>query len=296
MLLLVFPAVCFLSGMATGCSAADTPAITIDLPNPPPDNDTDTVTLLAADGVTDTYTLIRSKSYDVETPDDAHTPPEKHIAQTFDATLNKYVFEFYLHLTPDNDRGEDSDRQRNEIKTWDKSPANMIAVKGETHIYRWKFKLPAGFQTSTAFSHIHQLKPVATASSGDEIPVITLTARKKSPDKLQLIYRAPATATASPNTYLKEVNLSDFLDEWVSVEETATYDTPSFYRIKIVRIRDGKTLLEYSDNTLVLFRSDTKFVRPKYGLYRQIKSGDAAIDGLRDETLRFADFELEEKE
>jgi hypothetical protein len=205
------------------------------------------------------------------------------------------VFAFLLHLTPDNDRGVDSDRQRNEIKTWDKSPAGMIAAKGETHTYRWKFKLPAGFKASTAFSHIHQLKPVAKASGGDEIPVITLTARKKNPDKLQLIYRAPATTTASPNTYLREVDLANFLGEWVHVEETVTYNTPSDYHIVITRLRDDKVLLEYTGATLILWRSDTKLVRPKYGLYRQITANGAPIKGLRDETLLYADFELHEE-
>ncbi len=262
-------------------------------PDDAPGGDDKTIMTLSADGHTSTYDLIASKGYGIESPDDAHNPPFEHITQQWDDLLQRYVFAFTLHLTPDNDRGTDSDRQRNEIKTWDRSPATMYATRGEKHTYRWKFRLPAGFQPSTAFSHIHQLKPVG----GDEIPLITITARKKSPvDKLQLIYRAPApeSGAASPNTYLAETDLSQFLGVWVEVEETAVYAPASHYSIKITRISDGRVLLEYTSPGLILWRTGCTFVRPKYGLYRQTHNGATPVTGLRDETLLFADFELTE--
>ena len=294
---------CAITVVLVGCGGSgqsDTADQSSDQPVDQPTDQSISV-LLEADKTKNTYDLIREKGYEIEVPDGDHTPSEEHITQTFDSTLNKDVFEFTLHLTPDNDKNKENDRQRNEIKTWDKSPANMIAVAGETHIYRWKFMLPVDFQASEAFSHIHQLKPVAKNAGGDEIPVITLTARKKTTskettNKLELIYRAPAN---SDNDYLERVDLQDFLGEWVSVEETVTYSKPSKYYIKIVRISDKKTLLEYSDRSsepLILFRDDTEFVRPKYGLYRQIKNGLTDIPGLKDEILRFADFQLIEKE
>src|ERR1035438_1710698 len=46
-------------------------------------------------------------------------------------------------------------------------------------------KLSPGFQPSTRFTHLHQIK----AYDGDAgAPVLTLTARKGSPDMLQLIH------------------------------------------------------------------------------------------------------------
>ena len=56
-----------------------------------------------------------------------------------------------------------NDRQRMEIKTYDKSPDNLVGVTGETVEYRWKFKLDSGFQPSASFTHLHQLKAVGGA-------------------------------------------------------------------------------------------------------------------------------------
>ena len=58
------------------------------------------------------------------------------------------------------DRCINSDRQRNEIKTYDKSPDNLLGVEGEEVVYKWKFKLDADMQLSSSFTHVHQLKSV----------------------------------------------------------------------------------------------------------------------------------------
>jgi hypothetical protein len=65
--------------------------------------------LLEADGPGNTYELINSVFAPnggnvVETPDCAHPEFGRHIVEVWDADLQKYVFEFYLHVTPDNDR------------------------------------------------------------------------------------------------------------------------------------------------------------------------------------------------
>ncbi|MEL6844650.1 MAG: fibronectin type III, partial [Bacteroidota bacterium] len=115
--------------------------------------------VLEADGPGNTYELINSvlaPGYDVvESPDCGHPSFGRHIEEVFDSTLNKYVFLFHLHKTPDNDRCINFDRQRNEIKTYDKSPDSLLGVIGEVVEYRWKFKLDANFQPSGSFSHLH---------------------------------------------------------------------------------------------------------------------------------------------
>ncbi len=67
-----------------------------------------------------------------------------------------------MHVTPDNDRTINYDRQRAEIKTYDQSPDSFIGVEGEIITYRWKFKLPVGFRQSSSFTHIHQIKAVGS--------------------------------------------------------------------------------------------------------------------------------------
>jgi hypothetical protein len=172
--------------------------------------------ILNADGPGNTYELINSvlaPGYNaVESPDVSHGVFGRHIAEVFDATLNKNVFEFYSHLTPDNDPNGGIDRQRVEIKTYDQSPANLLGVAGETVTYKWRFKIAAGFQPSDNFTHLHQIKPVG---GDDADPLFTLTARKGfsgGPNKMQLLY---VDASINAPVTFQEVNLSLFEDTWV---------------------------------------------------------------------------------
>lgn len=63
-----------------------------------------------------------------EVPDCSHPDFGPHITQTFDSTLNTYVFDFSIHVTPDNDRCINFDRQRNEIKT---NSNSLVAFQGD---------------------------------------------------------------------------------------------------------------------------------------------------------------------
>ncbi|GHV70821.1 hypothetical protein AGMMS49928_20090 [Spirochaetia bacterium] len=269
---------------------------------------------LSADLTRDAYDLIRSKGYEIEAPDETRSsytaahPGVKHITQQFDPVLNKDVFAFTLHRTPDDDPSgaERKDRQRNEMKSDAHSPETLKGVRGETHKFIWKFRIPSGFTASSGFTHIHQLKPVG----GDEIPTITLDLRKKSSgnEVVQLVYRPPAAGgTASSNVYLVDnIPMADFFNQWVQVEEKVLYDDPPEYSIKITRHSDGKKLLEYTYNAanwknpepFIMIRPGTAFVRPKWGIYRQITTDSAGknpIPGLKDETVLFADFEQHER-
>jgi hypothetical protein len=260
---------------------------------------------LTADAKRDAYAVIREQGYEVEVPDDIHGGIQ-HISQQFDPVLGKDVFAFTLHRSPDNDPTgpQRTDRQRNEMKSYDRSPDYLTGTRGEIHSFRWKFKVPAGFIGSAQFTHIHQLKAVG---GDDSAPVITLTCRKKSSggEFMQLIYRGPEApdGTASKNIYLAEVPLADFTGEWVEAEERVLYDDPPEYSIKVARIRDGAALLEYAYDAanyafadpFITIRESNTFVRPKWGIYRQITSGNKPIEGLRDETFLFADFEQNEE-
>src|SRR6185369_3436107 len=141
--------------------------------------------ILSADGQTDSYQLVKNAfGAGPETPDCSHPDFGEHITQTSDATLGKSVFVFNIHVTPDNDRCTNFDRQRLEIKTDGSSPAYVKGFLDDSVSYRWKFKLPDGFQPSPNFTHIHQIK----AGDGDSgAPIITLTPRAGSPNLLQII-------------------------------------------------------------------------------------------------------------
>ena len=248
--------------------------------------------VLNADGPGNTYELINSvlaPGFDVvEDPDCSHTAFGRHIDEVFDAELNTNVFRFQIHVTLDNDRCINFDRQRNEIKTYDKSPDNLKGVEGETVVYKWKFKLDAGFQSSPNFTHIHQLKTVGGLY--ESIPMYTLTARKGTPDKLELRY----AETASQST-LQQTDLTPFKGAWVEVTETIKYGTNASpdsgtFSIVIKRVSDMVTLFSYTNNAIKNWQTDADFVRPKWGIYRSLlNSAD-----LRDEQVLFANFSIEE--
>lgn len=246
--------------------------------------------VLEANGPGNTYELINSVFAPnggdvVETPDCAHPAFGRHISESWDETLKKYVFEFHIHVTPDNDRCINFDRQRLEIKTYDASPAHLKIVPGETAEYKWKFKLPVGFQVSSSFTHLHQIKPVG----GDEsTPTFALTARKGTPNKLELSYY-PTTSIGLQK--LASANLSLFEGQWVEATERFKAGiTGGTYFIEIKNMATGNVILSYQNNNISTFRADNQFLRPKWGVYRSLNSPQ----DLRDEVVLFADFSVQE--
>lgn len=235
---------------------------------------------LTADGQTDTYKLIQSKlNSQIEAPDCAHPGFGPHIKQVYDSALGKSAFAFMVHVTPDNDRCQKSDRQRNEIKVDASSPAGLRTVQGESMKYRWLFKLDKNFQVSPAFTHIHQIKPVG----GDEgNPIISLDPRTGSPDVLEVGYYD----YNNKHKVLKNAPLDGFRGEWVEVNETLTAGRPGKYGITITRVRDGATLLSYSTGSIDMWRKGNNYLRPKWGIYRSLNKASY----LRDETVLFDQF------
>lgn len=247
--------------------------------------------LLEANGPGSTYELINSKLAPnggdvVEHPECVHPEFGRHITEVWDATLNKYVFEFHIHVTPDNDRCINFDRQRMEIKTYDASPAHMKGTFGETIVYKWKFRLPTGFQPSSNFTHLHQIK--AVGGDADD-PLFVLTAREGNPNKMELNYYVDSDLSS---VKLTSVNLSLFEGNWVEVTERIRVDNVNgTYSIEIKDVSTGATIMSYSNNKMLTIRADNSFIRPKWGIYRSLLN----TQDLRDEIVRFADFFIEEE-
>ena len=244
---------------------------------------------LTADGVGNTYELINSvlaPSYtSVESPDCNHPEYGRHIEEVWDTDLGKYVFKFTIHVAPDNDRCINLDRQRVEIKTYTPSPDNLKGTIGETVTYQWKFKLQNGFQPSSSFTHIHQIKAVGGDDSS--LPLFTLTPRKGSPNKLELIYVKDQFSGIDKKAI---VDLSDFEGEWVDVVEKIKVGEHGFYSIIIKSVSDGSVLLSYNNSDISTIRSGNDFIRPKWGIYRSLNNSS----DLRDESVLFADFSITE--
>jgi len=242
------------------------------------------VTHLRADGVTDTYTLIDAALLErsgtvVEVPDCKHTDFGPHITQAFDEQLNRPVFAFHSHIRQDDDRCINTDRQRVEIKTYDRSAQELLGYNGEFVTYSWNFKLDSGFLPPYSFCHIHQLKAVG---GDDSMPVITISLRKSTPNVLQLLqYDSKGSLL-----FLKEEPLTKFLGVWVHAESEVTYGHNGEYNITLSNLATGQVLLRYNSDDIDFWRNETTFIRPKWGIYRSVQ--EAVLS--RNETVLFDDF------
>lgn len=240
---------------------------------------------LSADGPGNTYSLIESKGFGIESPDCRHTSFGPHVTEVFDNTLGKNVFVFHSHPVEDDDRCGADDRVRMEIKGGSGSPAAMQHTEGQTAYYRWKFKLDAGFIPSSRFTHIFQIKAI----EGDAgAPLITITPRAGNPQKMQIIHSA-GEGSGSLGT-VHQVDLAPFKGAWVEayVKYKSSEGSAGTFEITLKRVSDGVTLLSYSRTGIDMWRTDADYNRPKWGVYR------GKDDVLRDEQVRFADFCISE--
>ncbi len=244
-----------------------------------------------ADDTTATYTLIESvlgSGTASEVPDDIHPEFGPHITRTWADALGKYVFNFFLHVTPDDDPTDPllTDRQRIEIKTMSGSPAYVVATNRQTTAFRWWFKIDSGFQPSPSFTHIHQIKAVNDIAN-DSTPLITLTPRAGSPEKMQIMF---APSDAAGQSEIASANLSGFKGEWIEANEKIFNATNGTYEIVLKRVRDGSVLLSYTNNNIIMWRggNSASINRPKWGLYRSLND----VSYLRDEVVQFADFSI----
>lgn len=247
-----------------------------------------TQAVLRANGQADAYAQINSVfgGTAVETPDCSHPSFGPHIREEFNKQLNEYVFAFYMHVHPDNDRCINFDRQRCEIKTYGPSPDSLKGFKGDQMIFRWKFRLDSAFQPSRNFTHIHQIK---AGDGNDGAPIITITPRYGNPDHLQIIHTGDAPATSLG--VVKQVDLAPFEGNWIQAVEKITFGSRGSYQLTLSKVSDGTVLLSYAGNEMDLWRSGTTFVRPKWGIYRSLKDSSR----LRNEKVLFADFEIEKR-
>jgi hypothetical protein len=230
-----------------------------------------------------------------------------HAEADLDPYFNQYVWKFNIHIDPviDGDRCSSStvDRQRNEMKsitnntTWAKVQGNW----DEWQILEWKFKLPTGFQPTSNFTHIHQLKAQDGPNNGS--PLITLTPRANSNGsnrRLQIIHSVDGANTGK-GTIVDNIPLTAFEDQWVQVRETVHYTHDGFYSCKITRVSDGAVLVDFTDPNIDMWRIGSSYIRNKFGIYRSLAGGmlNRTPVGqsplLKNESLWLRDFRIYEK-
>jgi hypothetical protein len=224
------------------------------------------------------YSTINAAGWEYEDPDCIHTSFGAHVTMASDATLGKNVFVFHSHITADNDRCENTDRVRMEIKG---GYTDILGhTNGTTAYYRWKFKLDANFIGSSSFCHIFQIKGYGGDDTG--APLITITPRATT---LEVIHDGGDEAGSVDLGVLKSVSLSGFKGEWVEAYIKFKSSDDGSFEITLTRIRDKAVLLSYSKTSGIdLWRTGSERTQGKWGVYRK------KATGLRDEQVRFADF------
>ncbi|MGF7139443.1 hypothetical protein [Roseimarinus sediminis] len=241
----------------------------------------------------DTYTLIQSKfgSGCIEAPDlySVNHPGEKHIVETSDDEVGNY-FLFKIHKKEDRDRDTDkTDRQRNEIKTFDNSPNEGKGFKGQSMRFHWYFKLKEGYAISKNFSHFFQLK----AKGGDDSqPIVTISGSiNNNQPEFEIIYNS---GNSTPDRQIASAPWGEANSgKWMEMEVLATFADEGYLKIT-VRDLYGKLIMETEKEAIDLWRTGSTFVRPKWGIYRSLSSASYLRD--EEETAGFAHFTLQKIE
>lgn len=301
-LLATFCAALILTSCSSGGDSSAPPVAGNPTPPVAPTIPTDTATLtevslrtLVSDGPNvgmEAYDLIRAFGgpNPIEAPDlySINHPGVAHIFEDSDAEVgNHFVFIIHRDTDIDRDRQDITDRQRNEIKTYDQSEEAVKGFEDETFVYRWKFKINADMAVSTRFSHFFQLKAVG---GSDSQPIITISGAERSGEDGIEVRHSPLQETE----ILDRTAWSDVTGEWLDAYCRATFSDNGAFRLIVTRHRDGAVIFDIDIPELDLWRGESPehFVRPKWGIYRSILDrGNLRPD---EENVRFADFSVSE--
>ena len=234
------------------------------------------------------YELIRELggSKNIESPDlyASNHPGTPHIYEALDADIgNHFVFAIHRDDDRDRDRTEITDRQRNEIKTYDKSEDAVLGYENETMFFTWKFRINDSMEVSKNFTHFFQLKAVG---GPDSQPILTITGNESSSEDGMEIRHSSLTDFSR----LGRISWNEVAGEWLEVYCRATFADNGQLRLIVARMSDGEILFDIDQSDIDLWRGESSdhFVRPKWGIYRSLRD----VDNLRadEEKVRFANF------
>lgn len=263
---------------------------------------------LIADGPNkglDSYALIQKTFGEkaIESPGlyPSNHPGVRHIIEAEDEVVGPH-FVFLSHRDKDKDRDKDLiDRQRNEIKAYDKSRSSLKGYEGETLQYRWKFKVDGDFEYSKNFTHFFQikaknLKKQKAPKDSDKFPVITISAVDKGEggNRFQLRHSPSLDADGNRIKYqaLVEEDMARFTGQWLEFFVQITYEDEGQLIFQAKNVETGELVVDFQDDNIDMWRGEHKFdfSRPKWGIYRSIRDKDSLRSD--EEEARFADFSI----
>lgn len=219
----------------------------------------------------------------LELPDDFHSPPVPHILEEEDAEVG-HAFVFRLHRDVDRDPMglERTDRQRVEIKVYDRSAEELKGYENTAFTYHWQFKLGAELQLTRRFIHVFQLK--AAQSPDDQHPVLTITGeRSRERDVLQV-----RQSDSTDDTVLAEADWGQVQGRWIDAVVEVRFSDHGSLRLRLTRL-DGVPLVDVAKDDVDLWRGGG-FVRPKWGFYRSL--ADVAAITNAEDSVRLANIAI----
>ena len=206
--------------------------------------------------------------YSIETPQRFKRNHQEfeHIEIVKDKELES-AFMFTLRRDIDGDRDkiwpQGKERQRNEIKGYQRSPEPMKAKVKETHHIKWYLKIDKSFQINKEFCHFFQLKAVGSNNIDD--PILTLSGvTERGKPQLQLQWWS---LKESGRIFL--IDWENSKDKWLICECISNYSKNGSIHFSI-RSMDGEINLKKQLNNLETWRDGFEFVRPKWGIYRSL--------------------------
>lgn len=239
------------------------------------------IKVIPSEGSGSGYDAILNAGLDLESPDCVHTTFGPHITQAHDELLDRNIFEFHSHIVEDNDRCQNFDRVRMEIKGGPNTNEESQHQLGGQSFYRWKFLIPADFKGSSSFCHVFQNK--AKGGGDDGFPVLTITPRTNT---LQVIHNGGDTG--DDLGAVVNVDLAPFLGNWIEAYVYQKHAEEGELELILKDLKSGRELVTYKNENIDLWRTGADYSRPKWGVYRK------KVDGLKDETFLFADFCISE--
>ena len=202
----------------------------------------------------DTNAILQIKKafgkYSIETPKivNGNDKDFEHIKVIKDSELGN-AFAFSIRRDVDGDRDKiwpkGKERQRNEIKGYQRSPEPMKARLSETHHIKWYLKIDKSFQINKEFCHFFQLK--AVGSNNIDAPILTLSGvTERGKPQLQLQWWS---LKDSGRIFLTEWENSK--NKWLICECISNYSKNGSIHFSI-RSMDGEINLKKQLNNLEL--------------------------------------------
>jgi len=197
--------------------------------------------------------------------DRANLFPSRHSDYILVEGGDHYRFNIWKN---DRDSTGGGDRQRTEAKGMVQGGKALKMNNGQTWALSYQMFLPSTLHGTSKFTHIFQTK-IPSTNAG---PFVTLDLTRESSTSETLRARAYANS-GSPT--IASAPLGPLRNSWITVQWTLTIGQSGSARFVCVDGK-GKTVADGTRHGVVI-PDQGDYVRPKWGIYRSVKSASSDI-------------------